>query len=223
MAKSDHSSDNWKSSLGETFSYAVVQINNITIITPAENGYAAFKRDVDVTIIEPAHCFDTQTETATLDKRALCAGDVLGGNILLPQGQEHLNGWIIYNVTDDEIPQALEPLVSATDRMMSWENATQHVANLKEQGHKGARLWNKGDSLAIFWNLVQAHHNDKAQLSIPDGRYWEAEISYSNEVPYARVSYPGDAYRMWRTQRSVAYVRAVQDLPALRGELPCLG
>ncbi len=223
MTSPDRRFENWKTPLGAAFDIAVTRLNGITLISPAENGHAIFKRDVDVTIIEPAHRPHIKSKSAILDKRALSIGDVLGNNVILPHGHEHLDGWIIYNVRDDAVPQALEPLASATDRMMSWENATRHIETLKEQGHQGARLWGKGDSLAVFWNIVQAEHNDKAQLSIPDGRYWEEEVSYSNGTAQARVTYPGDAYRMWKDQRSVAYVRAVQDLPALRGEFPCIG
>ena len=223
MTLPDRNFDGWKPSLEGQFNVAVTRMNGIDVITLVENGYAVFKRDADVTIIEPAHNPEPKSKSTVIDKRALCAGDVLGGNIILPQGQEHLDGWIIYNVTDDAVPQALEPLTGASERMMTWKSAAQYIDSLKEQGHKGARLWAKGDSLAIFWNLVQAQHNDKARLSIPDGRYWEEEVSYSNDTAQARVSYPGDAYRMWKDQRSVAYVRAVQDVPALRGDLPCLG
>ena len=223
MTSPDRRFENWKSPLGAAFDFAVIRLNGMTFISPAEDGYAVFKRDADVTIIEPAHRPEIKSKSEIIDKRALCAGDVLGGNVILPHGHEHLDGWIIYNVTDDAVPQALEPLTGASERMTTWKSGARYIDSLKEQGHKGARLWAKGDSLAIFWNLVQAQHNDKARLSIPDGRYWEGETSYSNSTAQARVSYPGDAYRMWKDQRSVAYTRAVQDLPALRGDLPCLG
>lgn len=115
---------------------------------------------------------------SSVDSRAVKIGDVLGKDFKLPEALERLNGWLVYNITEDGVPQALEPKESAPKRVVDWKTGMNHALNtLKNQGHKTARLWTKADSKAIFNNLVIGGHNGIAQLELsgssPFGRYWE--------------------------------------------------
>ena len=162
---------------------------------------------------------------AQKNKRILQIGDVLGINFNLPKGLERLNGWLVYNFTKQGIPQALEPLESAPEGLVSWYAGVDHVRQTlkKDHGHTGAHLWTAGDGSAIFNNIVQGGHNHKAQLDVsganPAGRYWES-TEFVLGPGGAVVRYLDiDRHRDWRSRSDVARVRAVQDVPALARQL----
>lgn len=162
---------------------------------------------------------------AQRNKRILQIGDVLGMDFELPEGLKRLNGWLVYNFTKQGIPQALEPLESAPEGGVSWYAAGDHIRQTlkKDNGHTGARLWTVGDGSAIFNNIVQGGHNNKAQLDVsgsyPLGRYWEStEFVLGPGGAVARCLHV-DLARDWRSRNDVARVRAVLDVPALARQL----
>lgn len=234
--------DNRELSLGNDFGPAVVRVNGLTLSTDGKGNVKLQNGSVTVDITDDnisvfggnvvAHTDDTvqlkppaqeQTDDpdvirSFVDKRAVQIGDVLGADFDLPEGLERLNGWLVYNVTDKGVPQALEPKDSAPEGVVNWEAGMNHAQTLKKQGHTGARLWTEADGAAIINNVVKGGHNNKAQLNVsgsfPDGRYWEC--TRIRGAPFRGiVRYPENGKRVSDYYDHAARVRAVQDVPEL--------
>ena len=227
-------------SLGDDFGPAVVRVNGLTVSTHGNGNVTLLNGSVAVDITNDntsvfggnviAHTDGTvqlkppsqeQTNeigvnTSSIDKRAVQIGDLLGEDFDLPEGLERLNGWLVYNITEGGVPQALEPRESAPADIVNWKTGMNHVEKtLKKQGHKNARLWTEADGTAIFNNVVKGGHNGKALIDVsgsyPYGRYWEGAKNSDN----AMVRYPSDGFANWRYKGLYARVRAVQDVPEL--------
>lgn len=153
--------------------------------------------------------------TSSLDRGAVNVGDVLGQDIGLPQGLERLSNWIIYNVTVDGIPQALEPLESAPDGAVNWKKAKEHIAGLKDQGHVGADLMSEADAVAVFNNLVKEGHNDKAGMDLsggtPFGKYWLNAVR-QDEPGESAVIFMDNCFRRWDKHEGLSRARATQNV-----------
>lgn len=175
----------------------------------------------DVKLQEPS-IEQNRADLFAVDKRVLQIGDVLGVTFDLPEGLERLHRWLIYNITDEGIPQALEPKDSAPEGLMRWPIAVKHVQEtLYVEGHENARIWTDADADAIVENVVNRGFNDKAQLALhgftPEGGYWNS--SECDYFPRCHVvSYPGAGRRFWAGSNGPgpgARIRAVQDVPEL--------
>lgn len=235
--------DNRELSLGDDFGPAVVRVNGLTVSTDGNGNVKLQNGNVTVDIIDGntsvfggnvvAHTDgtvqlkppvqeqmnDPDVIQSSVDARAVQIGDVLGKDFDLPEGLERLDGWLVYNITEDGVPQALEPKESALEGVVNWKTGMNHAEKtLKKQGHQNARLWTEADGTAIFNNVVKGGHNDKAQLdvsgSLPHGRYWESTEGRTSLGP-AVVRYLDDGYRRLKFKDYVARVRAVQDVPEL--------
>jgi hypothetical protein len=236
-------------SLGDDFGPAVVRVNGLTVSTDGNGNIKLQNGSVTVDITDGNtsvfdngwQCFGVianangtvqskppvaeQTNeigviASSVDKRAVQIGDVLGQGFDLPEGLERLDGWLIYNITDEGVPQALEPKESAPEGVVGWNTGMNHAQQtLKKQGHTGARLWTEADGKEIFNNVVKGGHNDKAQLDVsasnPNGRYWEGTTEFSGYSGTAMLCYLGGGFRFWEDKVDIARVRTVQDVPEL--------
>ncbi len=166
---------------------------------------------------------DPNTIKCSLDKRAVQVGDVLGQDYLLPEDLQRLNGWVVYNVTEEGVPQALEPAESSIQRPVNWYKSEDHMTELQEQGHKSVRFWTIDDCKSIFNNIVQGGHNEKTKLDISgtndSGIYWldakHPELTAFTHYTYLdRPENGGNKVWMHKGQYK-ARVRAAQDVPEL--------
>lgn len=229
--------------MGDDFVPAVVRVNGLTLSTDGNGNFTIENKNVKIDITDgntsvfggnviahtdgtvqlkppaPEQANEIGVIHSSVDKRAVQIGDVLGEDFDLPEGLERLNGWLVYNITEGGVPQALEPKDSAPEGVVNWETGMNHAQKtLKKQGHTGARLWTEADGTAIFNNVVKGGHNDKAQLDVsgsgPDGRYWES-TGYRDDPDGVMVRYPGGGGRDWVYKDFDARVRATQDVPEL--------
>lgn len=129
--------------LGDNFGAAVIHVNGLTLNTDGQgnvklqNGnvtiditdgnISVYKGSEDATVQLKQPTNDPDVLHSSLDKRAIQVGDVLGQDFDLPEGLERLNGWLIYNITEEGVPQALEPKESAPEGVVSWKTGINHA------------------------------------------------------------------------------------------------
>lgn len=145
-------------------------------------------------------------------------GDVLGRDYGLPENLDHLKGWLVYNFTDEGVPQILESKASALKGTVCWKRADNHVKEtLPRQGHKNTRLWTDADHCAIFNNIVEAGLNGKVKLT-NNGNWWNGYWGSSTDdsVYPAAITHCLQTYNTdWPNRDNGALTRAVQDVPEL--------
>ncbi len=158
-----------------------------------------------------------------LNQRAVQIGDVLGKDYKLPESLKRLDGWMIYNITDAGMPQALEADKTAPKKHVTWTDAKVHAGVLQGQGHRAAHLWTAEDSEAIFQNLdngtlpikenFHAEHGYVFFGAASEDRHWGKDRSTPLR---AKMYYPANnVHRSAPIRGENAYARALQDVPEL--------
>ncbi len=184
---------------------------------------------VSIELIPPTQKQGTNLRVVT-NEHMLKVGDTLGADIKLPQTLQHLDGWIVYNITEEGIPQALEPAEISEKTAVNSKEAEEHISVLKKQGHKNVHLWSEDDRKKILQNIIEGGHNDKVQLEAdnPDARYWGEEehvegYAYTFGLCASNTTYEtGElrgqkvfAQKFYGKDSNEHYVRATQNLPEL--------
>lgn len=164
---------------------------------------------------------------ASVNDNSLQIGSVLGEDYKLPDGLERLEGWIVYNFTDEGVPQLLEPSESGIENFcVVWDRADEHVVKLQAKGHEGARLWSPEDYENISGNIIEGGLSDKAQFDFNKKSlvFWGQSkadcFNYSMDTSptayaYSLKSDDGLGRREMHKSPNSAYVRATQDAPEL--------
>jgi hypothetical protein len=148
-----------------------------------------------------------------MDKSALKVGTKLGAlyDYSLPEELEHLEGWIVYNITEEGIPQALSQKNLGPIGPVSFELAQRHVDKLEARGHKSPRLPEKRD-FAAMQNCIERGLLRKLEID-PDKPRWGGNKKGNLVMIY---NLAGGAVE-WADPTSVhANVRAGQDVPELK-------
>ena len=135
------------------------------------------------------------------------------GNIAIPSGPK--KGWLFVAFNKQGKITLLEPVTSAPAQAGRACMAEQHIIDLFEAGHEGARLWNPEDVEAIRQNIIAAGHNNIAQLNLGNDAstdsYWGQKLSrFDQKCDPSFYLKTGNMH--WKGDLRVARIRTVQDI-----------
>ena len=228
--------------LGSDFGPVNVSVNGVLLKSGGKDGLTVLKAEKDVVVFTKGNVMaqgghvvahpteeeeseaSTEIEETSIDEYTVKVGDVLGFSGKLRPSLDHLRGWIVYNITDEGVPQVLEPIQSAPTEPVSLKAAFKHVASLNKQGHN-ARMWNSSDGNAVMKAVaLNNDFNAKAQLEIrwlKRAGYWGDALSaptvYACEMKDYSDNMTGKyfVYSEHPKTKNLNRVRAVQDVPQL--------
>lgn len=179
MSESDN--NKYELNLGDNFGAATVKVNGLTFSTGGKDHATLQNKDVVIEIID-GRIFASGVRlieckegdgveliplNAGLEEEAdvvqasaggqgtIQPGCVLGEDFILARNLRRLRGWVVYNVTDDGIPQALEPKEKVPENFVDWFSGADHIKDLRKQGHTSVRFWTEEDCSAISCDFIR--------------------------------------------------------------------
>ncbi len=179
-------------------------------------------RNFEVNFKNTSDAEETVSQTS-VDMATVQIGDVLGRDFDLPEGLEHWENWVVYDIMEDGAPKALEPKCSALDGLVDVETAQKHLTVLREQGYSDVRFPKDADSDAIYRNIASTkisslsdsnagNNNVDAQLEL--GEYYLMDL-LPDEDFVAFVDFYDDG-KLYPSKGDIMFrARAVANITAL--------